>query len=555
MDKPKEVFSFTQTNSSTEESFRNILRRSLLLPLIFSAALFTQTGWEFHRLSKASEAMLQSERKLSHIASLNTAFLKMQSSVRGYLLTGNPDFLDLFSETLPTLTSAFSILETFPLSNSQELVLSEQMKTRFLVWIGEAKSFIEFRKTHPDGLPPNYLLSKKGGATETLELFNQLHELQTSETIRKTSEYTTQREVFLTWLFGGLLTITIAFLLIHRSQLMKLSDLYKRSESNFFELTDLIPQMLWVANADGKFEWLNSNWFRYTGKEPKRLLGSSWNCGNQEFKLGTSPIEVQFKIPRFDGVNRWFLVRAIPIKDQNQKVVCWFGTNTDIEEERQLRFEHISVASHELKSPLTALSLRVQMLLRNPRSPEEIISSLAFCNSQVTRMTTLLDQILDLTQIQRKEIQLNRNSCDLVPIVRQILEDHAEEAHHKQSPIILTANESIIVNMDSTRIGQVISNLVTNALKYGPGKPIQVSVEQNSPTEARVIVKDEGIGIPPEKQKIIFERFERGSHQSVVTGLGLGLYISRQIVIAHGGQISVESASGRGSTFTVLLPL
>lgn len=225
------------------------------------------------------------------------------------------------------------------------------------------------------------------------------------------------------------------------------------------------------------------------------------------------------------------------------------------------RDEFLSIASHELKTPLTALSLQLHALSRPRRSaetgepevPAPVLGKLQFAHRQVERLTRLLNELLDVSRIHAGKLGIEVEDVDLAQLVREVAERFADSAAKVGSELILTANEVCVGRWDRIRIEQVVVNLVSNALKFGAGKPIEIRVE---PCEsmARLIVRDHGIGIEPGEVERIFSRFERAVSSKSYAGLGLGLYIVRQIVAAHDGQIHVESHPGEGATFLVELP-
>ena len=684
--------------------------------------------------------MLTAEQRLTQINALQTHFLKMQTSVRGYLLTSNDDFLDVFRNTLPIVDPALSNISKQTGLNSKQIDILRGLKSTLGNWILSSEEFISFRKTHREGLPSGFNQTK-GLASRTLELLTDLIESQSAETSQALSYYLRQRALFLTFFIGSTLFVALFAMSINQGQLRKLSRMYEegqeemtRSEQQFRELSNLIPQLVWVANPEGNLEWVNDNWIKFTGLSRDKLLGTPWHLGHQTTKLSQEPIEVQFPIQGADGSQRWFLVRAVPVKDSTGQITFWFGTNTDIDDEHrerlvsettsvlsqsldleiiaqtlatklvplladwsaivlfetdgsatktkvtvtpgdsqkedltrfflnavleapsplsrelqsrkrvilnnlplhlpehqsllqtislgtllvypitihkgiigyvvfmfedpkkrigdseltlyekvqkkvslhfenaflhhqakkaiEVRDEFISVASHELKTPLTSLTLQIQMINRSLRdertqlSPDQILKSVDFCNQQVYRLTHLLNQLLDLTQIQRGQIQLQRSPSDLGFLAKQVLISFEEEVRRKQISLSLTSDEAVMGNWDATRLTQVISNLVSNALKYGKNGPVSVEVRKNSAKQlAHILVRDNGAGIPKEMKDKVFERFERGNSRLSTSGFGLGLYISRQITEAHGGKLSFESEVDIGSTFTVTLPL
>jgi len=219
------------------------------------------------------------------------------------------------------------------------------------------------------------------------------------------------------------------------------------------------------------------------------------------------------------------------------------------------RDEFLSVASHELRTPLTSLQLAIQGLTRRlgKGAGATVESSLALSTRQVRRLGGLIGLLLDVTRIEAGRLELDQRLIELGEVVRESAAQLAEDLARSGSTLTVHADEPVIGLWDSSRVEQVSMNLLTNAIKFGAGKPIEVFVSEQR-AMARLTVTDHGIGMPPEVQTRIFERFGRGVSSRHYGGLGLGLYIVRTIVEAHGGHVSVQSSLGHGSTFTVELP-
>ncbi len=220
-----------------------------------------------------------------------------------------------------------------------------------------------------------------------------------------------------------------------------------------------------------------------------------------------------------------------------------------------LRDEFLTVASHELRTPLTSLKLYMQGLLRDfPRaSPERLKGKLEIANHQVDRLAHLVGQMLDLSRITHGRLMIDPEDVELEALVGQVVERFSEESRRVGSEVHLRL-EPMTGRWDRLRLDQLVTNLLQNALKYGNGRPIQITLERRA-HEAVLHVRDEGIGIAAEQKDRIFEKFERAVPTRHYGGLGLGLYIARQIAEAMGGSIQVETELGKGSIFTVRLPL
>jgi signal transduction histidine kinase len=234
------------------------------------------------------------------------------------------------------------------------------------------------------------------------------------------------------------------------------------------------------------------------------------------------------------------------------------GLVADLREAVAARDEFLSVASHELRTPLTTLRLVTTTLARAlAHAPSEYGSELAgqiaVINRQVVRLETLTAALLDVSRITSGRLALHLEPVDLGVLVLEIVNRFRADQTEGAPLIEFQSDSSVTGQWDPSRIDQVASNLIANAVSYGKGAPFHVSVHAVGDA-ARIIVRDEGIGIAADQRMRIFERFERAVSSSNYSGLGLGLWIAKQIVDAHGGQIEVDSELGRGATFTVTLP-
>jgi signal transduction histidine kinase len=245
-------------------------------------------------------------------------------------------------------------------------------------------------------------------------------------------------------------------------------------------------------------------------------------------------------------------LRAVAEQHSNRLVADLRGAVT-------ARDEFLSVASHELRTPLATMRLQSTLLSRwlaqvsLGEHEAELRMHCEVIERQVRRLEMLTGELLDVTRIATGRLELHRELVDLVPLAREVVARHVVEGSHDVT-IVLECDASLPGRWDAFRLDQVISNLLANAIRYGQTKPIQVAV-RGADGAARLIVQDQGIGIADEYKERIFGQFERAVSSHHYGGLGLGLWITKQVVEAHGGTIHVESRLGHGATFTVTLPL
>jgi len=223
----------------------------------------------------------------------------------------------------------------------------------------------------------------------------------------------------------------------------------------------------------------------------------------------------------------------------------------------EVRDEFLSIASHELRTPTTSLLLTLQRLRRLRRRGQDggrIDEGLALAERQTKRIAVLTETLLDVARIQGGQLDLNLETFDLRELIQDVAQPLAQSFQGKAHPLVLRLPDAPLrVEWDRLRIEQVITNLLTNALKFGDGRLVEILASQDE-RWVRIDVRDHGVGVSEEAQERLFEKFERGATSGQGSGLGLGLYISRKIVEAHGGKISARSELGAGSTFTVRLP-
>lgn len=234
--------------------------------------------------------------------------------------------------------------------------------------------------------------------------------------------------------------------------------------------------------------------------------------------------------------------------------------NKMLKQQVRSRDEFLSMASHELKTPITPLNLQLQSFLKMVRNgtlktieDERLERMLVTAHSQVDRLSETIEKLLDVSRFTTGNVEMSLKTISLNQLVRKTIDSFDIQLRKLGCDCIITADEEVFGTWDSFRIEQVLINLLANAMKYGPGKPIEISISAHA-GDARLSVKDYGIGIAEEDQTRIFKRFERSASPTYYGGLGLGLFIACEIIRHHHGSIRVQSQLGHGATFVVNLP-
>ncbi len=356
----------------------------------------------------------------------------------------------------------------------------------------------------------------------------------------------------------------------------------READRRWRDLAEALPNLVWTDLADGQCDYLSSQWGTYTGIPEQELLGLTWlerviHPDDRERTLACwmaavadkGVYDLEYRIRRHDGQYRWFKTRGVPIRDDQGRIVKWFGTCTDIEDEKQAvealrnadrrKDEFLATLAHELRNPLAPIRNSLQ-ILKMPRVDAATVErSREMMERQVHHLVRLVDDLLDVSRVMRGKIDLRREPVELAAVLARAVETVqplVDAQRHELS--VLLPRESLLLDADSVRLAQVIGNLLTNSAKYTePGGRIRLTAERDGDV-AVLRVRDSGIGIAPDVLPHVFELFVQADHATTKTqgGLGIGLTLVKNLVGLHGGTVEAQSDGlGRGSEFVVRLPL
>ncbi len=378
----------------------------------------------------------------------------------------------------------------------------------------------------------------------------------------------------------------------------------RSSEQSYRFLSESIPQIVWSCNPQGECEYISQRWTEYTGQAIEEAMNFGWlellhpedaesvrHIWQRSLTTGEL-YEAEMRYRRCDGMYRWFLVRALPMKDEQGKILKWFGTNTDIHELKQLeairsellqreqtartaaeaannaKDDFVAMVSHDLRSPLNSILGWAKLLRTRNLDETATTRALETIERNAKSQAKLLEDLLDMSRILRGTIHLDLTQINLIETVQRAINTAYPVANVKSIYIESILDDSLpLIQGDSNRLGQVLGNLLSNAIKFTPEEgriQVELSVVEtggeqqklNSARYAQITVSDTGIGINPDFLPYVFERYRQAEGTRKKGGLGLGLAISRHIVELHAGTIEVFSrGKGKGSSFAIKLPI
>ena len=383
------------------------------------------------------------------------------------------------------------------------------------------------------------------------------------------------RYVPVTSMSGHVLAVAV---LVHDTTAARLAEQKAlETELRFKNMADASPVLLWMSDLDGLCTFFNQSWLDFTGRSMEQEWGVGWAEGVffEDFQRTMDTylqafnarrvFEMEYRLRRADGQFRWILDRGSPRYAPDGQFAGYIGSCVDITDRKsqeeslrravQDRDDFLSIAAHELRTPLTSLQLQIESLpgiIAQAKIGGSVTAradkSARAALRQTRRLVQLVEELLDVSRLTVGMVELRTEPTDLRRIALEVADRFTELARDSETDVTVIADAPVVGRFDRSRLGQIISNLLSNAIKYAAGQPVELRVWRVGST-AHLAVKDHGSGISPEDRDRVFERFERAVSSRNYGGFGLGLWITRELVNAHGGRIWVETEPGAGAIF------
>ncbi len=353
-----------------------------------------------------------------------------------------------------------------------------------------------------------------------------------------------------------------------------------RVDRDFHEIIDMIPAMTWIADPNGNITWCNHRWFEYTGKTFEILSGWGWSAVHDpkvlpevlskwkySIKTGEN-FEMEFPIRDSYGNFNMFLNRAVPLKDKNDKIVKWFGINTNVNDSRKANIalieadvrktEFISMLGHELRNPLAAIKSAI-LITTMSTDPKDVQQAIDAIDRQSKHMTRIIDDILDVSRILKRKLTIYLESININIIIDDCCRDIKYQFNNKDIKLIIHRDRpEIIIKADRIRFAQCINNVLHNAFKFtGSEKEIIVNIKIND-NKVNISIKDFGIGLDQEMLENLFIPFVQAdkSFNRSQGGLGLGLTLTKTLTELQHGTIRAQSEGlNKGTEIIFTFPL
>lgn len=601
--------------SPTFSSSRSILSPTaifvaLIFTLLFAGGVAVK---RFHELATAADEVRESHVVLRSVDRLLMLLASVESAGRGFVLSGQEEFREIADRTIPRVREETGRLAELVAGDSAQIERVETL-VRLVAWrLAEVERSVHLVATDRV-VDAQAAVRSVAIENEEAKLVAAADGIRAAEESALAERDVRVREarstswsilaVTLTLALGlGALAIANSIDAGRRQRRVELAlrehadaeERVRAREREFIMLADSMPQLVWTTDATGRFEYLNRRWYEFTGTAEADRSTQRWtdflhpDDSEHTMKVWTcclesgDPYQVEYRFRRaVDGAYRWFISRAVPLRGPDGRITRWFGTSTDIDDERRLSDEReailesersargeaerasrlkddfVATVSHELRTPLNAV-LGWTRILQRDHSPETVEQGLEVIERNARAQVRLVEDLLDVSRASSGKLRLELAAVDLPSVVRAAIETIRPAATAKGVSLevqLVRRAEPMVA--DPNRLQQIAWNLISNAIKFTPrGGRVDIRLEEHD-EHWRLTVADTGAGIAPEFLPHIFDRFRQADASTTRRhgGLGLGLAIARHLVELHGGTIRATSEGlERGSTFVVELPI
>jgi PAS domain S-box-containing protein len=582
--------------------FRRTLARAIILPVALLIVLVMIFLWQLSSLLGAAQWVDHTDRVIAQVHTVQGLLTDQETGLRGYILTGEQDFLDPYRQAQASITPALDVLNTLVSDNPDQQQLVGALRSNYDQWLLYARNLLSVRDNGGDYVA---VVKQRDGKRLMDAMRMQVQSLLSME--QNLRDQRAQAVQFTTQLvigssIAGVLVLGCILALFLRRQLLELSGTYQQalaaseqraaaleaSERRLRSLSDAMPLIVWTARPDGAVTYFNQRWFEYTGMAEEQALAWGWSDvlhpddrqpaierWNESLRTGAR-YEIEYRWKRAqDGAYRWQLGRGVPVRDQAGTIAYWVGTGTDIDDQKQAettlrkRGEQLArtttaleernreldqfayITSHDLKAPLRGIANLSQWIEEDLGASvtDDIRKQLELLRGRVHRMEGLIDGILQYSRVGRaKGVS---ELVDVGALVHDVVDLIAPPAGFQ----IEVAPNMPTIAAERLRLQQVFQNLIGNAIKHHNRADghICVCVADTGPMY-EFSVADDGPGIAPQYHQKIFVIFQTLAARDKVEGTGIGLSLVKKIVESSGGQIWLESAEGAGTTFHFTWP-
>jgi PAS domain S-box-containing protein len=590
----------SQQLAISPRAFRRILAQIALLPAVLLTILVVVFLLQLGSLVRAARLVNHTDQVIREMATIEELLLDQQVSLRGYLVTGDAVYLDEYRASGLAIDSQVATLLDLVADNSAQTTRLGEIDRAYRDWVAFGQTMPAARENGTSATALAGSATRVRAVRDGIDAFVRTEQellAQRNQQVERSTRVIVLTSIAGVIIVGGLLSLAIW------RQMRGLAGVYEgsladvqrqqaalqESEGRFRDLSNALPQVVWTTYPDGNVAFANQRWYDFTGLTPEGVTGRDWlspvhpddrPLAEQRWDDALAapvPFEVEYRLRRADGAHRWYLVRAVPVRDRANRVAYWVGAGTDIDDhkhtetalrERTQRLAQATkaladrnreldqfayVTSHDLKAPLRGIANLSQWIEEDlgDLATGDIRQQLDLLRGRVQRMEALIDGILQFSRVGR--VRENIESVEVGALLTETID-------------LLSPPPGFTIDIgpgmptlvaERTRLQQVFQNLISNALKHHNRTDGRIEVraqEGEVPGTYEFTVRDDGPGIAPQYHERIFGIFQTLRPRDQVEGSGLGLALVKKIVEHHGGRIWLESAEGCGTTFHFTWP-